>query len=115
MEQLTRKKYIKEDVTKEWLYQNGFRFGQMSGNIESGIYAKRFPVYRYGAYTVLECEISIHLNSGAAKIDVYSNNTHNIYPPSYYDEYGDFEPIVSVINRRIEDKLNKLGINDSRV
>lgn len=109
MKKLINTKYIKRDVTKEWLQTHGFRYNAILSDEESEAYTYRFPVHKYGVYTILECELLIYLSTGEVKINVYDYNTRSKYAPFYYEEYGK-NVLISSIEKRILSELKRLKI-----
>lgn len=110
IENLHKTKYTKRNVTKEWLYKNGFRYNKIFSDEENEVYTYRFSVYKYGDINVLECELVIVLQTGGVSINVYDKNTRNKYAPFYNVEYGNYDKILNVINNRIEKELERLDI-----
>lgn len=102
-------RYIKKDVTKEWLQLHGFKYNSIFSDEESDAYTYRFPVHKYGLFTILECEILIYINTGEVKINVYDYNTRSKYAPFYYKEYGN-NTLVSSIEKKILSELKRLKI-----
>lgn len=104
-------KYIKSDVTKTWLIQNGFRYNKNLSTEESNVYTYRFPVYKYEKITtVLECELTLFIEDGTIAINVYDYGTNDKYAPFYYCEYGNYDKMLKIINEKISRELKKLGI-----
>lgn len=114
MKNILEKRYIKKNITKEWLSQNNFRYNRfLSENYEENIYSHRFPIYKYAGHTILECEISVKQNTGEININVYDNGTYVIYPPFYYkEEYKNYSKFVDELNQKIIAKLKELGITE---
>lgn len=114
MKRIVDRKYIKEDITKEWLDANRFRYSKMHSDTYSDAYTYRFPVYKYGIFTILECEIVIYLDNGEVRINVYDNNSSNKYAPFYYEEYGNYDKLLVIIHEKIEKMLNKFEIEEAK-
>lgn len=108
--ELSNIKLIKKDVIKEWLKSNGFCYNRIFSDEENESYSIRFPVYKYVNATTLECELIITLGKDEVNVDVYSYETREIYEPFYYYEYGNYEKLLKVIWKNIDDKLRQLGI-----
>lgn len=102
--------YIKHNVTQEWLKLNGFRYNKIFSDDGDEAYTYRFPVYKYGDFVTLECEIIILKQSGETKINVYDYNTRNKYAPFYNCEYGNYDNMLNKIKGRIEKELDRLNI-----
>ncbi|MCM1254083.1 MAG: hypothetical protein NC321_14790 [Clostridium sp.] len=103
-------KYIKQNMTKDWLLSNGFYYNKMFSDNTEEVYTYKFPVYKYNKLTVLECELRVILGEDVVNINVYDYNTHDKYAPFYYCEYGNYDKMLEVINHRIEKELNKSKI-----
>lgn len=110
MDGLANNKYIKRNVTKEWLAKNNFKYNNVLSDEENEVYAYRFPVHKNGFFTVLECEIAICFNSGEVNVDVFEYGTRDRYAPFYYVEYGNYDVMLKSINDKIENELKKLRI-----
>lgn len=72
-------------------------------------YTHRFPVIKHNFITTLECEITIMGDSGDVIINVYDMN-RSLYAPFYNVEFGDFSPVLTKINKRINQELKRLGV-----
>lgn len=104
---------IRKNVTKEWLLNNGFKYNKTLSYNDEDVYTyRRFPVYKNGNYTVLECEINYFDMSNEFKVDVYEYGTKYIYVPFYCIEYGNYKMILKIIHKRIEYELKKLGLKN---
>lgn len=102
---------IKKNVTKEWLLQNNFIYNKTLSYSDEDVYTyKRFPVYKSGNQTVLECEINYFDTSNEFTVDVYEYGTKYIYIPFYCTEYGNYEIFLRRINKRINNELMKLDL-----
>lgn len=55
-------KCIKENITKEWLLSNNFKYNRIFSDKDNDIYTYRFPVYKHNNNTILECEFIVALN-----------------------------------------------------
>lgn len=102
--------YIKPNVTKAWLLQNGFRYNRIYSTDKSDVYTYRFPVYKYEKFTTLECELAIYLEDGNVVINVFDYGTNNKYAPYYYLEYENYIKILDVIYEKINRELKRLKI-----
>lgn len=107
---LSKKKYVKHDITKEWLKSNGFRYNRIFSDEESEAYTCRFPVYKYGDFVTLDCEFIILIKTGEVIINVYDYNTRDKYASFYNCEYGNYDKILIIINEKIEKALDRLNI-----
>ena len=110
MKYLSKEKYVKHNASKEWLIANGFRHNPVFSDEESEVYTYRFPVSKYGAFHLLDCELTVMLKTCEVRINVYDCNTGSIYAAFYNREYGDYGSIVNEINERIACVLNALDI-----
>lgn len=109
MNDILKDRYIKTNISKQWLVQNGFRYNKSLSEDVIEIYTYRFAVHKYKNIPVLFCEFSIDLNTGITGIDVYDEN-NNMYYPFYHVEYGNYDTLIELINKKIAKKLNSLGI-----
>lgn len=105
-------KYYKQNISKEWLVTNGFRYNKNLSDEETSVYTYRFPVFKYEKMIVLECELNIALEDGEVKLNVYDYGTNDKYAPFYYCEYGDYNQMLKVINDKIKYMLGKLEIKE---
>lgn len=101
--------YFKSAVTRDWLYNNGFKFDKYRSDYEMSVYSKRIPVYKYNLTIILEAEIAIE-ETGKTTVDVYDNGTHNPYPPFYNIEYGREDKVLETVTKKIETELRRLKI-----
>lgn len=109
-EQLINKKYKMLYPSEHKLIKFGFRKVK---NIDDDMWRYSFPVYKYNRkIPTIECVVSVVLPSGKATLDVYSNG--NIYTPFYNNEFGNYEPIMNIINSNIIRELNKFNIKEKR-
>ena len=108
MIQVDNKKYVKQNISKEWLIANGFHYNKILSNEDGEVYTYRFPVYKYEGFIVLECELMARLDEGDVLINVYEYSTTNKYAPFYYQEYGNYDKMLECIWT----KINKLGIKE---
>ena len=106
--ELLKYKYIKSNISKKWLIENGFRYDKLLST-EKDTYVYNFSVHKYKKYSVLTCRLSIDLNSGIVGIDVY-HESGELYHPFYFVSYGDFKPLLDPVNKKIYKKLKELGI-----
>lgn len=110
MDNLSNVKYIKKNITKEWLVSNGFRYNRLLSDEEVDVYTYRFPVLKHDNFTVLECELCVELNDNNIKINVYDYNSYSKYAPFYYCEYGNYGSLLKEIHKKINMKLKDLNI-----
>ena len=70
---------------------------------------------KHNSITTLEGEFSIMGDSGEVIINVYDMN-RSLYATYYNVAFGDYTPILTKINNRINQELKRLGIkkNDKR-
>lgn len=109
MNNILKSKYIKTNISKRWLIQNDFRYSKDLSNDESEIYIYRFVVHKYKNIPVLVCEIYLDLKTGIAGINVYDEKG-DIYYPFCNIEYGNYEPLLNKINKKIYKEFKRLGI-----
>lgn len=105
---------IKNDITKKWLLDNGFRYCRSFSDYEIDTYVKRFPVYKYNNETViLEGELRVALGDNRIFLNVF-NAGHELekYAPFYYSEYGNHEKVLEIIWKNFNKVLNKIGIDN---
>lgn len=112
MGKLIDKTFIKNDVTKSWLRNNGFHYNRIFSTDEEQIYSYRFPVYQYRSYVTLECEILICINDGRVQADVYDYGTRDKYDPFYYEEQDAYKNIIKIITSRILSQLEDFEITE---
>ena len=110
MGDIAHTKYIKKNITKEWLLSNGFRYNRLLSDDKIETYTYRFPVHKYNKFTVLECELRVLLGEDNILINVYDYATNDKYAPFYYCEYGDYDKMLKIINEKISRELKRLGI-----
>lgn len=112
MEKLIDKIFVKPNITKSWLKNNGFQYSRVYSNDDEQVYYYKFPVYQYHTYVTLECEIRITLNNGEVSIDIFDSDTKEKYAPFYFEEQEAYEYMVKIINNRVINTLNELGITE---
>ena len=110
MDNFSKSKYIKRNMTKDWLVSNGFHYNRIFSNNDADVYTYRFPVYKYERFIILECEMKVILGEDNVYINVFDYNTLNRYAPFYYMEYGNYTSMLKEIWQKIDKELNKLGI-----
>lgn len=110
MDNLSKTKFEKKNITKGWLISNGFRRNGLLSDEDTEVYTYRFPVLKHEKFTVLECELCAELNNNEIKINVYDYNSNDKYAPFYYCEYGNYDNLMKEIHKKIEMKLKSLGI-----
>lgn len=115
MSNVLQKRLLKKNVTKEWLFDNGFRFNRLFSDENIEVYTYRFPVYKYENFTILECELRIISGSDNVIIDVYDYGTINKYAPFYYQEYGNYGKMLEKIWAKINKVIKALGIEEGEV
>lgn len=104
--------HTEEPLSRSWLRSKNFRFNKYFSDVESIVYTYRFPVFKYGKYTTLECELRSAVEKDVIYIDVYHYNTHDKYAPFYDCEYGNFDKILTIIDKKIMKQLKELGIKE---
>ena len=104
-------KYIKKDITKEWLLKNNFRYNRYFSTKDDVIFTQRFTVVTQNKKKPsLECEMLIYYPEGLIHINVYHAGTRDKYAPFYDSQYGNWDKILELIDKKINNKLNKLGV-----
>lgn len=110
MEQLINKKFKMIYPSESKLLKLGFR---KIRNIDDDIWEHRFPVYKYNnKIPTIEGVITVILSTGKVAIDVCSNGIS--YPPFYNHEFGNYEPIMNIINENILKEFDRLGIKEKK-
>lgn len=110
MNNLSEIKLGKKKITKGWLISNGFRYNRLLSDEDTEVYTYRFHVLKHDKFTVLECELRAELNNNEIRINVYDYNSDSKYASFYYCEYGNYDNLLREIHKKIEIKLNDLGI-----
>lgn len=113
MGNVSKIKFFKRNMTKEWLSQNGFHYNRLFSNNDMDVYTYRFPVYKYERFTILECELKVILGEDNVYVNVFDYNTLNRYAPFYYMEFGNYTLMLKEIWQKIDKELNKLGVKKS--
>lgn len=107
---MSDKKYVKKNVSQEWLLAHGFHYSRVYSDFYGDAYTYVFPVYKYKNNTVLECELCIYLD-GEVRVNVYDYNTKEIYHSFYNNTYDGIDnTVLKVVNRNISNKLKKFGV-----
>lgn len=110
MEQLINKKYKMLYPSESKLLKFGFKKVK---NIDDDIWKYTFPVYKHNhKIATIEGIISVVMPTGKVLIDVRSNG--NIYTPFYNNEFGNYEPIMEIINSNILREFNKFNIKEKK-
>lgn len=112
--EILKKQYIINDLSKEKLLKNGFRYSKQLSTPDENIYILRFPLCKYKKYTTLEGVISTVLNTGETSVNVYNCNINNIYPPcyNYCDNDSRYKRLFSIIRQVITQKMKDLNITE---
>ena len=100
-------------LTKNELYNKGFRYNKLMSDDIIDCYSIRFPVYKYKRMTVLECELVVELQTCRVITNVYNYGTNDVYLPYYNREYGNY-PILDSINAAIRAQYKKLGVKEKK-
>ena len=109
--QLSKTTFYCPNLSKEWLEKNGFRYNKSLSSEEDGnIYTMRFPVLNWNLYVTVEAEIMFNTTHNVAHINCFDKGTRSIYGAFYSYEYGNYDPVISEINKAIEKKINKIGL-----
>lgn len=107
MTNMINKKYYKPNITKEWIRMSPFRYS--FSDYDESVYTYRFPVYKSGIFTTLECELLLFDKSGKVAINVFEYGTRDKYAAFYCQDYGE-NKVLNSVNRNIEKEFEKLGI-----
>lgn len=112
--EILNKKYIVNEVSKDKLLKNEFRYNKQLSTADENIYILRFPLRKYKRYTTLEGVICTELNTGETNINVYNCNTNSIYPPcyNYCDNDKRYKKLLNIIRQTIIHKLKDLDITE---
>ena len=94
---------------KKYLLDKGFRYNNRISEENSDCYSIRFPVYKYRKKVVIECELTIEIQTGNKMINVFNCGTNEIYIPYYNHQYGRY-PILKTIEQQIDNYINKLNL-----
>lgn len=102
---------IQPFITKKWLQSHDFYYNKVfSDEIERiDAYSYRFPVYKYGTYTTLECEFTVVFGESNIRVDVFDYGTRDRYAPFYYYEHGNYDKILNIVVNNIDKKVKQLG------
>ncbi len=112
MEYITNATHKLPELSEKWLISHDFTYNRLYCNEEIEVYTYRFPVYKYGIFTILDAELKIITGENGIQINVYDHNTINRYVPFYYCEYGNYDKVLKIINNNIMKQLVKLGIKE---
>lgn len=91
------------------LKEFGFYYNREISDSENKYYSIRFPVLKYNKYTSVVGEINVNSADGKIIINVYDPKGKP-YVPFYNNEYGNFNDILSIINKNIIRYLKKYKI-----
>ena len=108
--------YVKTGkITEKWLNYNDFQYDKIMSDYDGPAYSHRFPAYKYEGTTVLDAVITIWPSEDGSdnviRVNCYEHNTRNYFARFYYWEFGQDNEIMSIINRKIERRMNDLGID----
>lgn len=101
------KSYIKKNATKSWLTKNHFKRNGIFSEGCREAHSYRFPVYKYGASSCLDCELTVLMDGGEVIINVYDHNTKNKYAPFYCTDNHCHHEFLVKIRKRIENEMKK--------
>lgn len=99
-------------ITYGELENKGFAFSDSSGGVK--FYSLRFPVCYWGKIPTLFGYLTVNSDTMEVTVDVKTPN-NTFYADFYNNEFGDSEKILTEIHRRINKKLNELGIVRKKV
>ena len=103
-----KQEFYWQNVTKEKLLQNGFKYSRGFSCEESDAYIAYFPVYRYNFSILLDARIVAYLD-GQVKIDIVDRCTKGIYA-TYYTYNVERAPIIAEIDKELTKIIKKLGV-----
>jgi len=103
---------IKNEIDVDKIDNLGFRYSRVRSDIDNPVYIYKFPVYKHRDTVLLEGWFTLYFNTGEIKVDVMDvyNGLYGRYAPFYYYEYGDYTPILDVIDKRINKELRRIGV-----
>lgn len=108
MEQLIRKKFKMKNPTEQRLIKLGFRRNELP---DGDIWRYYFTVYRYkNKICVIEGVVTVKLPDGKVSLDMNSGGA--IFTPFYNSEYGNYEPLMEIVNKNFLRELKRLGIKE---
>lgn len=104
--------YFKDNMTKEWLIKNGFKYCKAFSDYNTDTYIKRFTVYKYNNKTnVLEGELRVILGDNRILLNVFNaDNGIEKYAPFYYSGYGNHKEMLKIIWKNFHEELTKLKV-----
>lgn len=107
-------KYFMKNPEKSNLKKIGFRYDAKSSTNDYQCYSYKFVVDWYKNTPVLICKLSVFLDNGECRIDLY-NMDGSIYPAWYQsDNKFDYQKeYLLEIDKKIRDKIKKIGITKS--
>ena len=113
--ELYQKTFVMKDTSTENLMRNNFRY-----NYYYDGYVKRFPVWKDGKYTTLECFFILHKNeSDSSQIDkevsIDVRDEHNNFYTPFYEYNQGYEEMIKRINERVMRILDQIGASEKRV
>jgi len=113
MKQLIENTYIMKNHSIKHLKLLGFYPNKNTYNSERKCYSIRFPVVKYNEHASIEGEFIVDTNDGKVIVNVYDLKG-NYYTPFYNHEYGNFDDIISIINKNIKKQMIHFKIEKRR-
>ena len=107
---ILRNKHKMQNYSREYLLSHGFRYRKASFTDDIDVYTYRFPVYKYNKQSLIDCTLTVNPNDGDVFISV-TQQDGCIYTPFYANDYGNFRPIMEIINSNILHQFSKLSIS----
>lgn len=107
------RKYLKRNITKEWLLRNDFRYNRYFSTKDDAIYTQRFVLLMTDGNKKkpsLECEMLCYFPEGVIHTNVYRAGTRDKYAPFYDSEYGNWNKVLDLIHKKIDNKAKRLGV-----
>lgn len=105
------RKYLKRDITKEWLLKNDFRYNRHFSTKDDTVYTNRFTVLvvENKKKPSLECEMLCYFPEGIIYVNVYHAGTRDKYAPFYNSEYGNWDKSLFAIRDKIKLRMERIG------
>jgi hypothetical protein len=107
------KQYKIKNFSKHYLETHGFRYNTTFSNQDETYYSILFSACKWQDYIVLTGEIRVCIETGEVWIDIYDSPINRTrYAPYYYTEYGNFDPVIEIVNKNIQKKCEELNITE---
>ena len=86
--------YKLSNTSEENLKNLGFHYDRGTSNRDVINYSYKFPVYKYEGKILLNCEITIEINTKIVSVNVYQQNGKT-YSPFYCSEFNSNNLVVN--------------------